>query len=128
MHRRDGCQAFASLYLGEKKYDQAFGQFEDILQAEPDDYATLYGLGKLAIASQQRLDQGLAAFKRCLELTPKPGQAAHDAAWSRIGQIYELKGDPAAARAAFETALKLNPDSKFAVEGLKRAAASAAKS
>lgn len=114
--------AFAALYTADKKYDQALAEFDEALKTAPDDYAALYQVGKLAAISGQYLDRGLASLRRCLELTPPaapntPGLAA--AQW-RIGNILEKKNDPAAARVAYEAALKLDPKFSPAADSLKK--------
>ncbi|MDB6115891.1 MAG: Tetratricopeptide repeat protein [Lacunisphaera sp.] len=117
-----GRLAYATLYSGEKKYAEAFAEFDEVLKASPDDYAALYQVGKLAALSGQSLDRGLASLRRCLELTPPdaantPGHAA--AQW-RIGNILEKKSDPAGARAAYGAALKLDPKFTAAADALKK--------
>ena len=115
-----GRMALASLYSAEKKFDQALAEFDEVLQTAPDDYAALYQLGKLAAQSGQFLDRGLAALRRCLELTPGKTDPGHPAAHWRIGNIHEKKNDPAAARAAYQAALKLEPNFTQAAEALKK--------
>src|ERR1019366_5112550 len=95
-----GRQAFAALYVADKKYDLAFAEFDEALKLSPDDYAALYQLGRLAAVSGQFLDRGLASLRRCLELTPPPNTPGHAAAQWRIGNLLEKKSDPAGARAA----------------------------
>ena len=117
-----GRLAYATLYAADKKYDQAFAEFDAVLKVSPDDYAALYQVGKLAALSGQSLDRGLASLRRCLELTPPettntPGHAA--AQW-RIGNILEKKNEPAGARAAYEAALKLEPNFTQAADALKK--------
>lgn len=112
--------AYAGLYVADKKYDQAFGLFEEVLQATPDDYNALYQFGKLAAVTGQQLDRGLAALRRCLVLPPPsagPGLAATH--W-RIGNILEKQGDKAGARTAYETALQVDPNFKQAAAALKK--------
>jgi cytochrome c-type biogenesis protein CcmH/NrfG len=115
-----GRMAFATLYTADKKYDQALAEFAEVLKTSPDDYASLYQVGKLAALSGQFLDRGLASLHRCLELTPPvaPNTPGHAAAQWRIGQILEKKNDPAGARAAYEASLKLDPKFTQAADAL----------
>eukprot|EP01035_Chromulina_nebulosa_P009839 gene9839-13270_t len=101
-----GRLAFATLYIGEKKYPEALAQFDEVLKTNPDDYTALYQVGRLAALTGQFLDRGLTSLRRCLELTPPaaPNTPGHAAAHWRIGVIHEKKNDPAAARTAYETA------------------------
>ena len=112
--------AFATLYLAEKKYDQAFAEFEEVLKEKPDDYAALFQTGRLAAISGERLDHGLTVLRQCLTMPPPEGQPGHAAAHWRIGFILEKKGDKVGARAAYEASLKLDPKFPQAIESLRK--------
>lgn len=114
--------AYATLYAGEKKYDEALAQFDEVLRTNPDDYAALYQVGRLAALTGQFLDRGIVSLRRCLELpvptaAGTPGRAATH--W-RLGQLLEKKFDPAGARAAYEAAVQLDPKFSPAVDALKK--------
>lgn len=115
-----GRAAYALLYVTDKKYADAFTLFEETLKETPDDYAALFQLGRLAAISGERLDRGLATLRRCLTLTPPPGQAPHAAVHWRIGNILEKQGDKTAAKAAYEASLHVDPNFKNAAEALKK--------
>ena len=117
-----GRVAFATLYVADKKYDLALAEFDEVLKTNPDDFAALYQVGKLAAVSGQFLDRGLASLRHCLELPPpaSPNTPGHPAANWRLGLILELKKDPTGARAAYEAALKLDPKFPQAAEALKK--------
>ena len=115
-----GRQAYATLYLADKKYDQALAEFDEVLKATPDDYTSLYQVGRLAANSGQFLDRGLASLRRCLELTPAEGEPGRAPTNWRIGNILEKQGDKAGARAAYEAALKADPKFVMAIEALKK--------
>lgn len=118
-----GRQAVAGLYLVERKYAEAFAEFEAVLKEKPDDYAALFQFGRLAAISGERLDLGLAALQQCLAQTPpetQPPQPSHAAAYWRIGNILEKKNDRVGARAAYEASLKLDPKFPQAIEALKK--------
>ena len=115
-----GRVAYATLYTAEKKYPDAFAEFDAVLKTSPDSYHALYQLGKLAALSGQQVDRGIAALKRCLTLSPPAGAPGRDAANWRIGNLYEKKGDLAAARAAYQSALAINPGFQQAIDSLKK--------
>lgn len=115
-----GKNAKANLYVREKKYDEAFAIFEETLTVNADDYGALYGIGRLAAESGQRLDAGLENLKKCLSLTPPTGSPSHAAAHWRMGNILEKKGDKAAARTAYEAALQADANFKPAADSLKK--------
>ena len=114
--------AFATLYVGEKKYAEALAQFDEVLATNPDDYTALYQVGRLAALTGHYMDRGVAALQRCLELTPPPAPEtpSHAMVQWRLGTILEKKGDSAGARAAYDAALMLEPDHASAAEALRR--------
>lgn len=117
----NGRLALAQLYAGEKKFDRAFGEFEEALRQNPADYAALHAVGRLAAETGQRLDQGIASLQRCLALPPpdRPNAAQHDNVHWRLGLLWEKKNDLTKARAAYAAALQINP----ACEPAKKASA-----
>lgn len=112
--------AYATLYIGEKKYAEAFVELDAALLATPDSYPALFQFGRLTALSGEQLDRGMAALKQCLTLTPTPGAPGHDAAHWRLGNIWEKKGDKSAALAAYQAALAVNPVFPQAIESLKK--------
>lgn len=115
-----GSAILGQLYLNEKKYDQAIAVFEEGAKAHPDNHHLHYLIGRTAVESGRHLDRGEQALRRCLELNPErrnPGQASVH--W-RLGMIAEKRGDLAAARAAFEQSLALDPNFKEAQDSLAK--------
>ncbi|WP_438483207.1 tetratricopeptide repeat protein [Oleiharenicola lentus] len=114
-----GRAAYAALYASEKKFTEGFTLYEEDLKANPGNYVSLYQVGKLAALSGERVDRGLETLRQCLALTPPEGQPGHAQAHWRIGQILEKKNDRAAARSAYEAALKLEPSFPQAAASLQ---------
>lgn len=112
--------AKAGLFAREKKYDEAFALYEESLAANPDDYSSLYQVGRLAAETGQRLDVGLAALQRCLTLEPTAGAPGRAPTHWRLGNIWEKKGDKTAARAAYEAALAADGNFENARTALKK--------
>ena len=112
--------AYATLYVGEKKFAEAFTELGEVLKTEPNHYLALYQSGRASAISGQRIDEGMAALAKCLELTPTKGSPGHDAAHWRRGNLYEKKGDKKAARADYEAALAVNPNFQQAIDSLKK--------
>jgi len=115
-----GLTALITLKSGEKKYAEATELCESALKQNPDNYLALYQIGRLASTTGENLDRGLITLRRCLELVPPPNQPGHSGAHFRIGVILEKKGDKPAARAAYESALKLDPKMKLALDALAK--------
>jgi len=117
-----GRQAFTQLYLGEKKPELAFRQYDEALRASPDNAAILYQFGRLTVLTAQRLDEGQAAFRRCLKL---PAPNAKDTSWFasvhwRLGNIWEKKNQPEQACAEYRAALKEQSDFRPAQQALEK--------
>lgn len=115
-----GRLAFAQLYAADKKWSEAFTEFEEVLKTEPTNYLALFQIGRIAAMSGERVDRGIETLKQALTLTPSAGAAGHDAAHWRLGMLLEKKGDKAGAKAAYEASLKLNPKFPQAIEALKK--------
>jgi tetratricopeptide (TPR) repeat protein len=112
--------AYAGLYTTDKRFSDAFAVYEEVLRDAPDDYNALYQVGKLADTTGQELDRGLAALRKCLTIEHPADSRGYVPAHWRIGNILLRKGDKAGARAAYEAALKLNPEFPEAIESLKK--------
>jgi tetratricopeptide (TPR) repeat protein len=115
-----GLLAFVSLKILETKFDEALALCDDALKASPDNYVVLYQIGRIAEQSDGHSARGLAALRRCLELTPPPNAPTHASIQFRLGKLAEKKGDTAAARTAYESALKLEPEHQAATSALAK--------
>lgn len=102
--------AAGALHQQAEEWDQAFAVFTAWTADEPWSASAWYQIGRTAVLSEQRTEEGIAAFERVLALNPQPGAPEHKHAWYRLGQLHAQAGDKAAARQAFERALALDPD------------------
>jgi tetratricopeptide (TPR) repeat protein len=116
---RRGHLAYASLYVSDGKYDLAFAELEEALKIAPEDYASLYQIGRLAAVSGLRLERGAAALRLCLKLAVPQGSPPHAAAEWRLGNILEKEGDSAGARVAYKAALEIDPKFTQASDALR---------
>lgn len=112
--------AVASVYAADKKFDEAFAEFEEYLRSKPGDYAALFQVGRLAAISGAHLDRGVAVLQQCLTLPTPENQPPYAAAHWRLGNIREKQGDKTAARAEYEAALKADPKFSYAADALKK--------
>jgi tetratricopeptide (TPR) repeat protein len=88
--RRDpvqGAYARAVLLGDEKKYRAAFAALAEVLRQQPDHYAANCLFGRLALASGERVPEGAAALRRCLQLVPTETDESHDAVARWLGQL-----------------------------------------
>jgi len=114
--------AFATLYLGEKKFAAAFAEFDEVLRRSPDDFIALYQVGRCAAVSGEQIERGIAALQRCLLLPEPAGEGKPHAAdvHYRLANLLEKKGDAAEARAEYAKSLQENPDYRPAKVALKK--------
>jgi len=115
-----GTLALAELSIADKKYEEAFEALENLHRSRPEALDAVYQIGRVAALSGLRLDDGTASLKEYLAHTPDDNQPPLWAAHWRLGQIFEKKGDPAAARTEYAAALKLNPTQPQLIEAMKR--------
>jgi tetratricopeptide (TPR) repeat protein len=98
------------------RWDEALATFEEALAHDPRALAALYQVGRTAALSGKYLEKGEAALRAYVAAPAAPDRPAHAAAWWRLGQVLRHGGRTAEARAALETALRLDPKQ----EGAKR--------
>jgi tetratricopeptide (TPR) repeat protein len=112
------------IYLQElKRWDEAFGQFQQVTGRSPDAISAWYQFGRTAVLANARHTEGEAALKRYLASTPTAQDPPLAAAHWRLGMLYEQMQRPADARAQYQAALKLDPEhaeSKAALKKLTR--------
>ncbi|MBI2497902.1 MAG: tetratricopeptide repeat protein [Opitutae bacterium] len=110
--------AYAMLYVGKKRFTEAFTELEELLEAAPDNCPALYQFGRAAALSGEHLDRGIETLHRCLAFSPTPGSPGHEAVHWRLGNLHEKKGDTVAARAAYQASLAIRPDYQPALDSL----------
>ena len=104
-----------------KEFPEAFALCEEVLSKNPDNYIALYHYGRTASISGQNLERGLASLQRCLKFEPPtPASPTHSNVWQRIGNILEQLTRPNDARAAYKTALDLDPSNNQASDALAK--------
>lgn len=115
-----GSAILGQLYIADRKYAEAFEVYEDVLAQQPDDYQSLYLIGRTAAETGHNLERGEWALRRCLELPPGPGEQGRAAVQWRLGQLAEKRGDVAAARVAYEASLQSHPGFQQAADSLAK--------
>ncbi len=107
----EGRTARATLALAEQNWEAAFAEFDPVLREMPDNFLALYQVGRCAALSGRQIERGIAALRRCLELTAPAGENLPTFACVhfRLGNLLEKKGDPTAA-AEYAAARRAHPD------------------
>lgn len=104
-----------------KDFDAAFRICDEALAQNPNNYVALYQYGRTAAVSGRNLERGLERLKQCLTIEPpNPSASTHSHAWNRIGNILEQLKRPTEARAAYETALRLDAGNRQASDALAK--------
>ena len=119
-NRAMGTAVLGQLYLADKRYDQAFELYEAALRENPDDYAALFAIGRAAAQTGMHVERGVETLRRCLTLTPPPGQPGYSAVHWRLGNLAEKRGNPGEARGEYEETLKIDPSFNQASESLAK--------
>lgn len=112
--------ALGFYYQSQKRWDDAFGVFEDALRNDPENWNALYQVGKTAALSGQRLDRGEECLRKYLTYTPKGDAPPLAGAWFRLAMVYEKKGDKAKAAESYRKSLELDPSNAEVRQGLER--------
>lgn len=108
-------QMFLELALKQAEQDNLAASRQFLIQAlelDPNDPLVLENYGEVT-ARMGDLDEARAAFRRLLALVPDSVDGHY-----YLGQIEELRGEPAAALEAYEQALALDPDYRLALEAI----------
>ena len=112
--------ALANFYMSQKQYEKAFALFEEALKKNPEDFISIYQIGKTAALSGQKLDRGEECLKKYMVRTPLQNEPSLAGANMRLAQIKEKRGQKGEAKKLFETAINLDGNLKEAKEGLER--------
>ena len=118
----NGRVAFATVYLADGRYNDAFSEFAPVLRKSPDDFLALYQIGRCAAVSGQQLDRGIAALRRCLilpEPEPANGLPSYANVHYRLGNLLEKKGCTEEAKREYARAADTNADFRPAKVALR---------
>ncbi len=105
-------RAKAAQLLGEKKYTQAFHQFDEALLALPDDVQTLEDYGR-ALYHAHRYQDAAAKFQRITQVAQNQPVAFYN-----LGYALVKTRDFAGAEAAYRQYLSMQPNDPDAIYGL----------
>jgi tetratricopeptide (TPR) repeat protein len=109
-----------SFYIEQKQYDKAFSNVDLQLKKNPQDYLSIYQIGKICAISGKQLDRGEECLKKYLVYQPQKSEPSIAGANMRLAQIYEKKGDKTEAKKLYKSAFSADASLKEAKEGLDR--------
>ncbi|XP_035201128.1 protein O-mannosyl-transferase TMTC1 [Oxyura jamaicensis] len=108
----------SAIFSKQEHYAKALEAIDKALQLKPKDpkiLSELFFTKGNQLREQNRLDEAFESYKRAVELNPDQAQA-----WMNMGGIEHIKGNYITARAYYETALQLVPNSKLLKENLAK--------
>ncbi|EOA96635.1 Transmembrane and TPR repeat-containing protein 1, partial [Anas platyrhynchos] len=108
----------SAIFSKQEHYTKALEAIDKALQLKPKDpkiLSELFFTKGNQLREQNRLDEAFESYKRAVELNPDQAQA-----WMNMGGIEHIKGNYITARAYYETALQLVPNSKLLKENLAK--------
>ena len=88
--------------------------WSDTVAKSPGKARPHYNLG-VALLRDGQVEEAGESFRAAVSLDPDD-----DYNWAALGYLSELEGDRAGARAHYGRAVGMNPDNRYAQEGLKR--------
>ena len=113
----------------DKDHPSAISLAELLLKQEPESAVNQFIFGYVAAATKTNLDRGLASLKKALTLPrpvprsnspySQPFAATPSNIWEKIGEIEGQLGHAEASRAAYTTAVELDPNNDWAAKGLE---------
>ncbi|MFQ5702022.1 MAG: tetratricopeptide repeat protein [Acidobacteriota bacterium] len=103
-----------------EQYAGASEAFERAVAIDPEDIGSLYQVGRIGAVSGRNLDRAAEALR--IYLTKKVSRRVPPHAWAsfRLGNVYEKQGKTEAARAAYASAVRMDPALKQARAALRK--------
>uniref|UniRef100_A0A8I4A4L4 Protein O-mannosyl-transferase TMTC1 n=1 Tax=Callithrix jacchus TaxID=9483 RepID=A0A8I4A4L4_CALJA len=108
----------SAIYSKQENHDKALDAIDKALQLKPKDpkvISELFFTKGNQLREQNLLDKAFESYKAAVQLNPDQAQA-----WMNMGGIQHIKGNYVSARAYYERALQLVPDSKLLKENLAK--------
>ncbi|KAM9230729.1 protein O-mannosyl-transferase TMTC1 isoform 2-T2 [Dugong dugon] len=108
----------SAIYSKQEHHHKALKAIDQALQLKPKDpkvTSELFFTKGNQLREQNLLDKAFESYKAAVELNPDQAQA-----WMNMGGIQHIKGNYVSARAYYEKALQLVPDSKLLKENLAK--------
>ncbi|KAM6153843.1 protein O-mannosyl-transferase TMTC1 isoform 2-T2 [Erethizon dorsatum] len=108
----------SAIYSKQEAHDKALDAIDKALQLKPKDpkvASELFFTKGNQLREQNLLDKAFESYRMAVALNPEQAQA-----WMNMGGIQHIKGNYVSARAYYQRALQLVPDSKLLKENLAK--------
>jgi tetratricopeptide (TPR) repeat protein len=112
--------ALGVAYQQASRWNDAFKHFRAWVAQDAKAGVAWYQIGRTSALSGQLLDEGIGALKKYLGMPHAGNEPQNQNAYYRLGQLYAKAGRKAEAKAAFQSALKLEPGYKEAKTELSK--------
>jgi tetratricopeptide (TPR) repeat protein len=103
-----------------KNYEKAGTYYERLLAIDPEDWGTVYQMGRVCVLAGVHPHKAVQCFRRYVNHPGEGSRPSHAAAYWRMGMAYELLNFPDSAVICYENSLQLEPDFKDAKNALKK--------
>jgi len=112
--------SLASFYRRLNRWDDAFGAYDRLMQARPNEVVAHLGWGAVSALSGRSYDRGERELKLFLTRANPDSVGAINMAGAhfRLAQIYEKTSRPELAKASYGETLRINPQHADARKGL----------
>ena len=104
--------ALGVAYQQASRWNDAFKHFRAWVVQDAKAGVAWYQIGRTSALSGQLLDEGIGALRKYLGMPHAGNEPQNQNAYYRLGQLYAKAGRKAEAKAAFQSALKLEPGYK----------------
>ncbi len=115
----DGLLYQVYVYQAMGDFDHAWSVLDTLISVNPENMQAVYQVGRTAVLSNCRAEDGIKALQKYLKYQPQQGEPQPQHAYYRLGQIYENIDEIEAARNAYQHAVELDPDYEEAEKALK---------
>ena len=104
--------ALGVAYQQAGRWNDAFRHFRAWAAQDANAGLAWYQIGRTSVLSGLQLNEGIAALQKYLLMPHAGDEPPNKNAYHRLGQLYAKAGKRAEAKAAFQAALKLDPNFK----------------
>lgn len=105
----------------QKHFDAAFATFEEVMQVLPSEVAAFYHYANTAAMANQRVERGAEKIKAYIAHGPASNDDPSLVEAYRVqGRLAELESRLDLARSAYQTALRMDPDSTATAAALQK--------
>lgn len=115
----DAHHQLGMFYQDGEDWTNAYAAFERALELDANHMPSLYQMGRTGVFSGENLERAIECLMLYMKTEPGQGQPTWAHAQWRLGMIYEKQNKKDMARAAYEKALEIDPETEQAKKALE---------